>query len=205
VTAVHGHEHTHPVVEFTVRGQHAATECPTCDYTVIYDGMCKVCTRLANVLRNWDRRHLLDVVSSQAPGVMARFPWIPPLAFAEALQFKQATRVSLSYLETARMARFAAGLVQQQGQLGLDEEQAVARLMTTVGRGAIVSTTNADGRRFEMTTHVPHSAIAGVASLNGALWRIALSPLVNPPMMPPMPVPPPHVTPQVNRATDGSL
>jgi len=86
VTAVRGHEHTYPVVQFTVRGQHAATECPTCDYTVIYDGMCKVCTRLANVLRNWDRRHLLDVVSSQAPGVMARFPWIPPLAFAEALQ-----------------------------------------------------------------------------------------------------------------------
>jgi hypothetical protein len=126
-------------------------------------------------------------------------------AFAEALQYKQATRVSLSYLETARMARFAAGLVQQQGQLGLDEEQAVSRLLTTVGRGAIVSTTNASGRRFEMTTHVPHTAIAGIASLNGALWRIALSPLVNPPMMPPMPVPPPHVTPSVNRPTEGSL
>ncbi|MGZ3408642.1 MAG: hypothetical protein ACXVAN_19460, partial [Polyangia bacterium] len=126
-------------------------------------------------------------------------------AFAEALQYKQATRVSLSYLETARMARFAAGLVEQQGQLGPEEEQAVARLMTTVGRGAIVSTTNADGRRFEMTTHVPHSAIAGVAQLNGALWRIALSPLVNPPMMPPMPVPPPHVTPSVQKPTEGSL
>jgi len=126
-------------------------------------------------------------------------------AFAEALQYKQASRVSLSYLETQRMAKFAAGLVQAQGQLGLDEEQAVARLLSTVGRGAIVSTTNADGRRFEMTTHVPHTAIAGVASLNGALWRIALSPLVNPPMMPPMPVPPPHVTPTVNKPTDGSL
>jgi hypothetical protein len=126
-------------------------------------------------------------------------------AFAEALQYKQATRVSLSYLETARMARFAAGLVEQQGQLGLDEEQAVAHLMTSVGRGAIVSTTNADGRRFEMTTHVPHSAIAGIAQLNGALWRIALSPLVNPPMMPPMPVPPPHVTPSVQKPTEGSL
>jgi hypothetical protein len=125
--------------------------------------------------------------------------------FAEALQYKQDSRVSFSYLETARMARFAAGLVEQQGQLGLGDEQAVARLMTTVGRGAIVSTTNAGGRRYEMTTHVPHSAIAGVASLNGALWRIALSPLVNPPMMPPMPVPPPHVTPTVNRATEGSL
>ena len=126
-------------------------------------------------------------------------------AFAEALQYKQDSRVSLSYLETARMARFAAGLVQQQGQIGQEEEAAIARLMTTVGRGAIVSTTNAGGRRFEMTTHVPHTAIVGIASLNGALWRIALSPLVNPPMMPPMPVPPPHVTPSVSRPTEGTL
>ncbi len=146
---------------------------------------------------------LLAMIST-ARGVPAASLGDEP-AFAEALQYKQATRVSLSYLETARMARFAAGLVTQQGNIGLEEEQAVARLMTQVGRGAIVSTTNADGRRFEMTTHVPHSAIAGVASLNGALWRIALSPLVNPPMMPPMPVPPPHVTPSVNRSTEGSL
>jgi len=151
-----------------------------------------------------DYQQRLATMIGTARGVPAASLGDEP-AFAEALQYKQATRVSLSYLETAKMARFAAGLVEQQGQLGIEEEQAVARLMTTVGRGAIVSTTNADGRRFEMTTHVPHSAIAGVASLNGALWRIALSPLVNPPMMPPMPVPPPHVTPQVNRATDGSL
>jgi len=146
----------------------------------------------------------LTAMLSTARGVPAASLGDEP-AFAEALQYKQQSRVSLSYLETSRMAHFAAGLVQQQGQLGPDEEQAVARLMTTVGRGAIVSTTNAGGRRYEMTTHVPHSAIAGVASLNGALWRIALSPLVNPPMMPPMPVPPPHVTPAVNRPADGSL
>jgi len=151
-----------------------------------------------------DYQQRLAAMIGTARGVPAASLGDEP-AFAEALQYKQATRVSLSYLETARMARFAAGLVEQQGQLGLDEEQAVARLMSSVGRGAIVSTTNATGRRFEMTTHVPHTAIAGVASLNGALWRIALSPLVNPPMMPPMPVPPPHVTPSVNKPTDGSL
>ena len=79
--------HTHPVVLFTVRGQETTAEaCPTCDYTVVYDGMCKVCTRLAKILRKWDRPHRLEVVSSQTPGVMARFPWIPPRAFAEALQ-----------------------------------------------------------------------------------------------------------------------
>jgi hypothetical protein len=55
---------------------------------------------------------------------------------------------------------------------------------------------------------VPQSAIFGVAQLNGALWRMALSPLVNPPMLPPMPVPPPHVAPTLNRAatsTAGTL
>ena len=151
-----------------------------------------------------DYQQRLAAMIGTARGVPAASLGDEP-AFAEALQYKQDTRVSLSYLETARMARFAAGLVEQQGQIGLEEEQAIARLMTTVGRGAIVSTTNATGRRFEMTTHVPHTAIAGVASLNGALWRIALSPLVNPPMMPPMPVPPPHVTPSVNKPTEGSL
>ena len=80
-----GFSHTVPVVVFTVRGQTSA-ECATCDYTVVYDGMCKVCTRLANVLRKWDRNHTLDIVSSQTAGVMARFPWISPQAFAEALQ-----------------------------------------------------------------------------------------------------------------------
>ena len=82
-------------------------------------------------------------------------------AFVEALQYKEGSRVSLSYLETARMARFAAGLVQQGGEMSLDEEQAVARLVSSVGRGAIISTTNASGRRFEVTTHVPHTAIVG--------------------------------------------
>ncbi|HEX4458486.1 MAG TPA: hypothetical protein VIA18_10980, partial [Polyangia bacterium] len=92
--------------------------------------------------------------------------------FAEALQYKQDSRVSLSYLETGRMARFAAGLVEQSGALDADEETQVAHLLATVGQGAIVSTTNASDGHFELTTHVPHSAIVGVASLNGALWRI---------------------------------
>ena len=48
--------------------------------------MCKVCTRLSHVLSKWDRAHTLEIVSSQTPGVMARHPWIPPRAFAEALQ-----------------------------------------------------------------------------------------------------------------------
>ena len=74
------------VVRFTVRGQESPPICPTCEYTVVYDGACRVCIRIAKVLGNWDRDHLLDIVPQQAPGVMARFPWIPSSAFAEALQ-----------------------------------------------------------------------------------------------------------------------
>jgi predicted DCC family thiol-disulfide oxidoreductase YuxK len=75
---------TVPVVTFTVRGA-PPPEGLGRPYTVVYDGTCKVCTRLSNVLRRWDRGQL-EVVASQAPGVMARFPWIPAKAYAEALQ-----------------------------------------------------------------------------------------------------------------------
>ena len=75
---------TMPVVRFTVRGEPGIGE--DCEYTVVYDGDCRVCTRIARALRAWDRAHLLQVVPSRTPGVAARFPWIPPRAFAEALQ-----------------------------------------------------------------------------------------------------------------------
>jgi predicted DCC family thiol-disulfide oxidoreductase YuxK len=78
---------TIPVVRFTVAG---APETPSWGlgraYTVVFDGDCKVCTRLVKVLRKWDRHRLLEIVSSQQPGVMARFPWIPARAYADALQ-----------------------------------------------------------------------------------------------------------------------
>jgi predicted DCC family thiol-disulfide oxidoreductase YuxK len=78
---------TFPVVHFTVRGmaevEHAPTGHP---YTVVYDGFCKVCGRLVTVLRKWDRGKLLEIVSSQTPGVQARFPWIPARAYLESVQ-----------------------------------------------------------------------------------------------------------------------
>jgi predicted DCC family thiol-disulfide oxidoreductase YuxK len=74
---------TIPVVVFTVAGQPAAGLGR--DYTVVYDGTCKVCGRLANVLRRWEDGNL-EVVPFQAAGVMARFPWIPAAAYAQALQ-----------------------------------------------------------------------------------------------------------------------
>ena len=55
-------------------------------FTVVYDGDCAVCTRLARVLQRLDTRATFDVVTSQAPGVQARFPWIPPEAYRESLQ-----------------------------------------------------------------------------------------------------------------------
>ena len=76
---------TVPVVVFTVAGEQASEGLGR-PYTCVYDGTCKVCTRLARTLRTWDRNHQIEVVSSQSTGVMARFPWIPARAYAEALQ-----------------------------------------------------------------------------------------------------------------------
>ena len=78
---------TVPVVRFTVRGQETAVAA-TFDrpYTVIYDGACKVCNRLVTLLRGWDRKDMLTIVPSQMSGVRARFPWIPPRAYAESVQ-----------------------------------------------------------------------------------------------------------------------
>ena len=55
-------------------------------YTVVYDGSCRVCSRIAGAIRQWDRNGEIEVVPSQTPGVMERFPWIPPEAYADALQ-----------------------------------------------------------------------------------------------------------------------
>ncbi|HEX6598366.1 MAG TPA: DUF393 domain-containing protein [Gemmatimonadaceae bacterium] len=77
---------TVPVVRFTIAGQEAPSHGLGRAYTVVYDGDCKVCTRLAGVLQKWDGGRMLEVVPSQQPGVTARFPWIPTHAYAEALQ-----------------------------------------------------------------------------------------------------------------------
>ena len=82
------------MVQFVVAGQPVG-EAPAVftgrPSVVVYDGNCKVCTRLAGVLRKWDTRATFDVVPSQAPGVPARFPWIPPRAYRESLQLVDAS------------------------------------------------------------------------------------------------------------------
>ncbi len=74
------------VVRFTVAGQDTPSTGLGRAYTVVYDGDCRVCTKLTKVLRAWDRTAQLEIVSSQQPGVQARFPWIPARAYVEALQ-----------------------------------------------------------------------------------------------------------------------
>jgi len=78
---------TIPVVRFTVTGlPDVATTGLERPYTVVFDGTCRMCNRLARLLERWDSDRQIEVVPSQAPGVMARFPWIPARAYTEALQ-----------------------------------------------------------------------------------------------------------------------
>jgi len=88
---------TVPVVRFTVVGEHTH-EAPAASigeagrrYTVIYDGRCKVCGRMVKLLTKWDRRHELEIIPSQAPGVCERFPWIPARAYIESIQVVRTT------------------------------------------------------------------------------------------------------------------
>jgi predicted DCC family thiol-disulfide oxidoreductase YuxK len=81
------------VVRFTIAGapdsaiageiQESQADRP---YTVVYDGHCKVCGRLVRLLRWWDKKKILEIIPSQAPGVQARFPWIPARAYLESVQ-----------------------------------------------------------------------------------------------------------------------
>lgn len=82
---------TVPVVRFTIAGVDRDAPVPPSaglgrPYTVVYDGDCKVCTRIVGVLRGWDREQRLEIIPSQTPGVQARFPWIPARAYAESVQ-----------------------------------------------------------------------------------------------------------------------
>lgn len=78
---------THPVVRFTVRG---VMDAPSTGlgrpYTLVYDGLCRICNPLAGVVRRWDKSGRIEVVPSQAHGVIARFPWIPREAYGRAIQ-----------------------------------------------------------------------------------------------------------------------
>jgi len=55
-------------------------------YTVVFDGSCQICSRLAGVLGEWDHGRLLEILPSHSPGLSERFPSIPAGRYAEALQ-----------------------------------------------------------------------------------------------------------------------
>jgi len=78
---------TYPVVRFTIRDDvDTPSDGSGRPYTLVFDGMCKICNRLARVLRTWDRHRRIEVVPSQAAGVISRFPWIPARAYTQAIQ-----------------------------------------------------------------------------------------------------------------------
>lgn len=79
------------VVRFNVAGQDAEPRQAAAGetgrpYTVIYDGDCKVCSRLVKLLTKWDRHHELEIIPSQKPGVQQRFPWIPARSYVDSIQ-----------------------------------------------------------------------------------------------------------------------
>ena len=55
-------------------------------YAVIYDGHCRVCTRLAQRLATLDKERAFELVASQTAEVRDRFSWISDAAFGESLQ-----------------------------------------------------------------------------------------------------------------------
>jgi predicted DCC family thiol-disulfide oxidoreductase YuxK len=75
-----------PVVRFVFGGRSAEVAGMGRPYTVVYDGTCRVCTRLAHLLERWDTRKELEVIPFQNTSVLDRFPWIPAGAYAEAMQ-----------------------------------------------------------------------------------------------------------------------
>lgn len=74
------------VVTFTVAGEPQKPFHRERPYTVVFDGHCRVCTRLSRLLETWDRPHLLHVVPSQMAGVKEAFPFIPAGDYQESLQ-----------------------------------------------------------------------------------------------------------------------
>ena len=102
---------TVPVVNFTV----AASREPfryQGGYVVIYDGNCKICTRLAGVLRTWARHDQIQIVPSQLAGVRSSFPFISSRDDEQSLQM------------------IGPGLARWQGARAIEE------LLTILPRGA---------------------------------------------------------------------
>ena len=55
-------------------------------YTLVYDGDCRMCSRIARVVARWDSDDSIELLPSQTTGLSARFPWISAQAYAAAIQ-----------------------------------------------------------------------------------------------------------------------
>lgn len=77
---------TIPVVRFVFGGQETISAGLGRPYTLVYDGACRICNHLVSLLDRWDRDQQIEAIPSQNTSVHARFPWIPPAAYAEAVQ-----------------------------------------------------------------------------------------------------------------------
>jgi predicted DCC family thiol-disulfide oxidoreductase YuxK len=77
---------TFPVVRFVFGGSEADAGGLGRPYTLVWDGTCRTCRRLVELLEAWDTEAEIETLPSQNTSVFARFPWIPPEAYAEAVQ-----------------------------------------------------------------------------------------------------------------------
>jgi predicted DCC family thiol-disulfide oxidoreductase YuxK len=77
---------TVPVVRFILGGRETVGAGEGRPYTLVFDGNCRVCNRLVNLLRKWDSRNQIEIIPSQNTTVYARFPWIPATAYTESVQ-----------------------------------------------------------------------------------------------------------------------
>jgi predicted DCC family thiol-disulfide oxidoreductase YuxK len=77
---------TFPVVRFVFGGRQATAAGTGRPYVVVFDGACRVCNRLVGLLHRWDTKNLIETVPYQNTTVLDRFPWIPPEAYAQAVQ-----------------------------------------------------------------------------------------------------------------------
>lgn len=75
-----------PIVQFVLAGRSSDCGGEGRPWTLVYDGDCAVCNRFIRVVKRWDRQAQIDCIPSQNPCVRARFPWIPPEAYADAVQ-----------------------------------------------------------------------------------------------------------------------
>ena len=55
-------------------------------YTLIFDGNCGVCRRLAACVHRWDRHERIELIPSTRPELATRFPWLSAADYAAALQ-----------------------------------------------------------------------------------------------------------------------